>query len=118
MSREIGDLLQAGQVRVFGREGEPYRLCGLDVIHGEVHITVMPGNKPAPAEPRWTVVVGSDDDGRDSHAAPSLEEALELANPDRGAVLVAYEVAAPDAGAARLSWKRGRRLFQFAWLGA
>lgn len=126
MSNEIGELLQAGKVRVFGREGEAFRLCGLDVIHGEIHMTVMPVNKPTPPvkEPTpepptkgWTVVVvdGHDLDG---HAAPTLAEALELAHPDRGAVIVVWEVAAPDAGAARITYATGKRLFQFAWLGA
>lgn len=120
MSNEIGELLQAGKVQVFGVDGEPYRLCGLDVVHGEVHLTVGPVKRLTPGvkdSTGWTVVT-VDLDERDTCAALTLAEALELANPDRGAVIVVWEVDAPDAGAARLAYHKGKRLFQFAWLGA
>lgn len=110
MSNEIGELLAANKVRVCGTSGEPYRLCGLDVIHDEVQITVRP------AKELWSVVsVG----GKLAHtyAAKTIADALALATLARGEVLVAWEVAAPDAESARVSYLKGKRLFQFAWLG-
>lgn len=117
MSDELAGLLQAGRVRVFGPNGaESWRMRGLDVIHGEVHLTVAPVLEPKPVT--WAVVVVGDEVSMDSYAAPSLQEAIELANLDRGMVVTVYEVEAPDAGAARLAWRDGKRLFQVAWLGS
>lgn len=59
------------------------------------------------AERFYVIRVNKDD--ADTHAAPSLERALELALPDPDDVVEYGEVEAPDAGAARLnappSWK-------------
>lgn len=109
---DVARLLEQHKVKVWGPGNVPWKLRGVDVIHDELHLTVGPesGSK------KWIVVV-CDDEGKDTHAAETLEAALELANPDRAAVIVAFEVKAPDAGAARLAFKTGKRLFQFAWLG-
>jgi hypothetical protein len=111
MSAEIAALLQAGRVTVWVG-GEQWRMTGLDVSQGEVQITVAP-RRDAP----W-IVVQVDGRATDTHAARTLGDALDLAQPERGAILTAWEVTAPDAGAARLLYAKGKRLFQFAWLGA
>lgn len=50
---------------------------------------------------RFTVLRVNGNPG-DTHAAPSFEEALDLALPNRGSRVDVFVVCAPDAGAARL----------------
>jgi hypothetical protein len=50
------------------------------------------------------VVVRVNGDAMDTYAAPTLEEAMDLAMPDEGAAAEYCEVEATDAGAARLMW--------------
>lgn len=114
MSEELAGLLQAGKVRVFGPSGvEAWRMRSLDVIHGEVHLTVVPVVEP-PAT--WTVVVVGEGESSDIYAASSLAEALAPAKLACGAVVSVYEVVASDAAAARREWPTGQRLFCASWL--
>lgn len=48
-------------------------------------------------------------DATDTHAARSFQQALELAQPDRGARVDVFAVCASDAGAARLPGVYRRR---------
>lgn len=112
MSEELAGLLQAGRVRVFGPSGvEAWRMRSLDVIHGEVHLTVVPVVEPLAT---WTVVVVGE--SSDIYVASSLAEALAQAKLACGAVVSVYEVAASDAAAARREWPTGQRLFCASWL--
>ena len=111
MTDEMGALMQLGEVQVWGPRGERYRLSGMDLVQGEVHLTVVPTSPPI-----WTVVVVNGND-RDTYGALTLDEALALARPDRGAMIVVWEVAAPDVGAAQCVYRKGKRVSQFAWLG-
>lgn len=68
--------------------------------------------KCTPGEQRFTVI-RIDGDPHDTHAGRSYQEALEAAQPDRGAKLDVLAVCAVDPGAARLPAvykKRGQLL--------
>jgi hypothetical protein len=111
---DAANLLQAGKVVVWAGQ-ERWRLRGMDVVHGELHLIVGPQD---PAPMTWAVVV-TEEGPRDAYAARTLSEALGLANMDRGTVFAAFEgVEAPDAGAARLAYQAGRHMGPFVWLGS
>lgn len=68
--------------------------------------------KCRPGEQRITVI-RVNGDPYDTHAGRSFEQALRLANPDRGARLDVFAVCGSDVGAARLPSvyaKRGQLL--------
>lgn len=66
-------------------------------------------------EKRFTVL-RIDGDPYDTHAARSFEEALKIANPDRGSKIDVFSVCSDDPGAARLPstyQKRGKLVRSF-----
>lgn len=81
----------------------------------------MPKKKLAPAchpgERRFTVV-RVNGDPYDSHVGRSLEAALDLALPDRGATVEVFRTCAAEAGEARMPYnyeKRGRLVSRFRY---
>lgn len=74
--------------------------------------------KSCPIGSRRFTVLRVNGNPSDTHAAPSFEEALDLANPDRNSHVEVFVVCAPDSGAARLPsvYERfGRRVKTFRY---
>lgn len=67
---------------------------------------------------RRFTVVRVNGDPRDTHAGRSFEQALRLAQPDRGSRIDVYAVCSKDAGAARFEpLRRGEKLRTFRFKG-
>jgi len=110
---EAADLLKAGRVVVWNGP-EKWRLKGMDVVHGDLHLTVGPVGRD---ETTWTVLVVNDLEP-EVYVRRNIVEALTNAGLKRGVVVDVYEVTAPNPTEAGFRWRDGKRLFQFAWLGA
>lgn len=67
-------------------------------------------------EQRYTTIRINKDD-RDIHAARSFEQAMDLANPDRGDLVEVFATCAQDVAEARMPHVRAQRVRAFKYKG-
>jgi len=110
---EIADCLESHRVRVFGPQGESLHLRGMDVIHGELHLTVSPH---ARQEPHWIVLIQGSDEST-MVVGPTLDTVLSRAKLVPGSQVTLSRVVAVSEEQALQQWRSASVFCSLTWLG-